>query len=261
MKLFLDKVHNNKIAEAIAEFDLIQKNDKILVGLSGGKDSSFLLYALKVLSQHTSLNFDVQAVSVDLGFKESNHIPYLEALCEKLEVNLDIIETEIAKYIINENSDNPCAKCAHFKKGAIVDYMNKKGFEKLAFGHHYDDAVETFLMSIFYSGQVNTLQPKRFLSNNEVYIIRPLIYLREKRIIAAKERIDYDDSFIKCPYDEHTKREEIKNILKKVKFNKQIFYNIAAAMRENSIKEMWPDKLGEEILTNKIESIWNSDKN
>ncbi|HKL13971.1 MAG TPA: tRNA 2-thiocytidine biosynthesis TtcA family protein [Halanaerobiales bacterium] len=256
MELYLDKVHNNRIAEAIAEFDLIEKDDKILVGLSGGKDSSFLLYALKVLSLNSALNFKLNAVTVDLGFSESNHLPYLKNLCDKLEVNLDVIETEIYKYIMAEKSNNPCSKCAHFKKGAIVDYMKKNGFEKLAFGHHYDDAVETFLMSILYSGQVNTLQPKRYLSDNKVYIIRPLIYLREKRIRAAKNRIKYDVNFVKCPYDKNTKREEIKTILDKLKFNKQIFHNIAAAMREDSIKEMWPVKMKQEILTEEIYSIW-----
>ena len=256
MDLHLDKVHNNKISKAIAEFDLINKNDKILVGLSGGKDSSFLLYALKILSKHMSLNFDVSGVTVDLGFEESNHLSYLKYLCNQLDINLKVIKTDIYKYINNEENGNPCSKCAHFKKGAIVNYMKEEGFEKLAFGHHYDDAVETYLMSILYSGQVNTLQPKRFLSDNEVYIIRPLIYLREKRIIAAKDRIQYKDTFKKCPYDQETKREEIKEILKKIKFNKQIFYNIASAMRENSIKELWPAKKDDEILTEKMQSMW-----
>lgn len=258
MDLYLDKIHNNKISKAIAEFDLIEKNDKILVGLSGGKDSSFLLYALKILSKHTSLNFEVSAVTVDLGFVESNHLSYLNYLCDQLDVNLKVIKTDIYKYIINEETDNPCSKCAHFKKGAIVNYMKEKGYEKLAFGHHYDDAIETFLMSIFYSGQVKTLQPKRFLSDNEVYIIRPLIYLREKRIISSKDRIEYKNSLKKCPYDQETKREEIKDILKKVRFNKQIFYNMASAMREDSIKELWPAKKDEKILTEKMRSIWKN---
>lgn len=260
MDLYLDKAHNNRIAEAIAEFDLIQNNDKILVGLSGGKDSAFLLYALKIFSLHSALDFNISAATVDLGFAESNHIPYLKRLCQKLEVDLKVIETEIYKYILNEKSNNPCSKCAHFKKGALVDYMKTNGFEKLAFGHHYDDAVETFLMSILYSGQIKALQPKRFLSDNKVYIIRPLIYLREKRIRAAKNRIEYDDSFVKCPYDKNTKREEIKTILDKIKFNKQIFYNIAAAMREDSIKEMWPTKKDKNVLSARIDAIWKNDE-
>jgi len=257
LDLYLDKVHNNRIAEAIAEFDLIQKDDKILVGLSGGKDSAFLLYALKIFNLHSAIDFDLSAATVDLGFAESNHLPYLKKLCQELEVDLEVIETEIYKYILDEESNNPCSKCAHFKKGALVDYMKANGFEKLAFGHHYDDAVETFLMSILFSGQVNTLQPKRFLSDNQVYIIRPLIYLREKRIRTAKNRIEYDDSFVKCPYDKNTKRAEIKTILDKIKFNKQIFHNIKAAMREDSIKEMWPNKMDQNMLSDKIDMIWN----
>lgn len=256
MQLYLDKVHNNKIIEAVAEFDLIDKNDKILVGLSGGKDSSFLLYALKILSKHTALNFKVDAVTVDLGFEKSNHIPYLKYLCDELDVNLKIIETEIYKYINQEKKNNPCSKCSHFKKGALVNYMKENNYSKVAFGHHYDDAVETFLMSILYSGQVNTLQPKRFLSNNEVYIIRPLIYLREKRIIAAKDRFEYKGNFYKCPYDQNTKREEIKELINDIKFNKQIFNNIAAAMRESSIKELWSNKPKNKELEEEIFKIW-----
>lgn len=256
MKKYLDKIHNNKITEAIAEFDLIDEDERILVGLSGGKDSSFLLYALKILSEHTALNFKVSAVTVNLGFKESNHLIYLKKLCNRLDVNLDIIETNISKYIKNEDNNNPCSKCAHFKKGALVNYMKENNFKKIAFGHHYDDAVETYLMSIIYSGQVNTLSPKRFLSDNGVYIIRPLIYLREKRIVAAKKRIGYNDSYVKCPYDQNTKREEIKELLDKTKNNKQIFYNIAAAMREDSVKELWPEKLNKDTLSRKVRSIW-----
>jgi len=256
LEQYLDKVHNNKIIEAVAEFDLIDKGDKILVGLSGGKDSSFLLYALKVLSKHTALNFTVNAVTVDLGFEKNNHIPYLKYLCNELDVDLKIINTEIYKYIIEEKNNNPCSKCSHFKKGAIINYMNENNYSKIAFGHHYDDAVETYLMSILYSGQVNTLQPKRFLSDNEVYIIRPLIYLREKRIIAAKERFEYKGNFYKCPYDEKTKREEIKNLINDIKFNKQIFYNIASAMRESSIKELWPKKPNNNELKKDILKIW-----
>lgn len=255
MKLFLDQTHNNKIVEAIAEFNLIDKNDNIMVGLSGGKDSSFLLYALVILSKHTSLNFKIEAVTVDLGFENSNHIKYLRYLTDSLDVNLNVIETEISKYINNEQK-NPCAKCSHFKKGALVDFMKKRNYNKIAFGHHYDDAVETFLMSIIYSGQINTLQPKRYLSNNEVHIIRPLIYLREKRIVEAKKRIEYKETFRKCPYDKKTKREEIKDIIKETRFNKQIFYNIAASMRESSLKELWPKKTKQETLSEQIEQIW-----
>lgn len=255
MKMYLDQIHNNKIVEAIAEFNLIDKNDNILVGLSGGKDSSFLLYALVILSKHTSLNFKIGAVTVDLGFENSHHIKYLKYLTDSLDVNLNIIETEISKYIKSEHK-NPCAKCSHFKKGALVEFMKERNYQKIAFGHHYDDAVETFLMSIIYSGQINTLQPKRYLSHNEVYIIRPLIYLREKRIVEAKKRIEYQDTFKKCPYDKKTKREEIKGIIKKTRFNKQIFYNVAAAMRESSLKELWPKKTNQSSLSKIIKQIW-----
>ena len=256
MQLYLDKVHNNRIAEAIAEFDLIQKDDKILVGLSGGKDSSFLLYALKIFQKHSALDFKLSAATVDLGFEESNHIPYLKKLCNELNINLKVIETEIAQYILNKDVDNPCSKCAHFRKGALVSYMKENNFNKLAFGHHYDDAVETFLMSIIYSGQISSLQPIRHLSQNDVYIIRPLIYLREDTIIREIEKLDINILESHCPYDKVNKRAEIKDNFPDLFKNKQLFYNTAAAMRAGRKVEFWPEKKDDKMISEKMNYFW-----
>ncbi|MFW6034680.1 MAG: tRNA lysidine(34) synthetase [Halothermotrichaceae bacterium] len=256
MKLSLPKSYNQKIVKAMAEFNLVEAGDRIVVGLSGGKDSSFLLYALSVLQKHLAVNFELAALTIDLGFDKSDY-NYLKYLCKSLDVPYYIEETEISRYILNENINNPCAKCAHFRKGAITKFMKANNFTKVAYGHHYDDAVETYLMSILYSGQMLALQPKRYLSDNDVYIIRPLIYLREKRIIEMKDHINYQENNNPCPYDEKSKRAEIKSYLEELIDNKQVFYNLASAMREDAPFELWPEKLTGEEIKVKMNDLWS----
>lgn len=256
MKLSLPGNISNKIVKAIAEFNLIKDGDHILVGLSGGKDSSFLVYALAVLRRHLAIDFDLSAVTIDPGFKENDY-SYLENLCARLDIPCHIEKTRIAEYILSVNSGTPCAKCAHFRRGALVQYMKRNGFKKLAFGHHYDDAVETFLMSILYSGQILSLQPVRYLSDNDIYIIRPLIYLREKLIIdEGRKLIGFQEKDNPCPYNERSKRAEIKKELGRYTHNKQLFYNLAAAMREGVPVELWPAEMEKKELYKKMQSLY-----
>lgn len=255
MKLSLPKNYTNKIVKAVAEFDLIENGDHILVGLSGGKDSIFLLYTLAFLRKYLGVKFSLSAITIDYGFDDVNFSP-LREFCHELAVPFYLKKTRIAEYILQEEIANPCAKCAHFRKGAIVGFMREKGIKKLAFGHHYDDAVETFLMSILYSGQLVTFQPKQYLSNNDIYIIRPLVYLREKDIVEAGKLLIYKPINSPCPYDGKTKREEIKGHLKKFTEQKQVFYNLAAAMREGASLERWPQSPLREELSRKIKKLW-----
>ncbi|MFW6022570.1 MAG: tRNA 2-thiocytidine biosynthesis TtcA family protein [Halanaerobiaceae bacterium] len=260
MKLSLPKNYNTKIVKAIAEFDLIEDGDHILVGLSGGKDSSFLVFALAILQRHLAINFKLSAITIDPGFK-NNDFSYLQYLCDKLDVPYHIEKTRISEYIFSVengsvNESTPCAKCAHFRRGALVEYMKKNGIQKVAFGHHYDDAVETFLMSIIYSGQILGLQPKRHLTESDIYIIRPLIYLREKLLIEGRELIDFKPADNPCPYDNKTKRAEIKEHLRGFTHNKQIFFNLASAMRERAPLELWPAAPEDEVLSTKMKKLW-----
>lgn len=258
MKLSLPKKYNKKIVKAIAEFDLISDNEDILVGVSGGKDSTFLLYSLSVLSKHLSLNFNITAVSVDLGFKNKKNIKLLQEYCDILGIPFYIKKTNIIEYLKKEKEggNNPCAKCAYFRKGALTEFMNNKGFKKIAYGHHYDDAVITYLMSIIYSGQLKTFQPQQFLSKNEIYIIRPLVYLREKEIVEGKKIMQYNPPPSPCPFVEESKRKEIKNNFYEYLNDKQIFYNMAAAMREGAVTELWPEPLTWKEIGQKMDNLW-----
>ena len=257
MKDTLPKYYNRRISRAIAEFNLLEDGDQVVVGLSGGKDSTFLLYALEGLRPHLPIDFSIEAVTVDLGFEKKPNYSYLKDFCRELNVEYNIIWTDIANRIKGE--DSPCAKCSYFKKGALIEYMEERGYNKLAFGHHYDDAVETYVMSLFYSGQLLALQPKRIMAKNPISIIRPLIYIREEKIKESKELTGYRSAINPCPYSGKTKREEIKNLLRSFSDSRQVFYNIAAAMREDAPIERWPASLSSEERAEKIKNLWNID--
>jgi tRNA(Ile)-lysidine synthase TilS/MesJ len=255
MDLSFDSSITAKVVKAIAEFDLIKDGDRIAVGLSGGKDSTFLLLILKIFSEHFKKDFKLKAVHVDPGF-ESSTAAEIKDFCSKLEVDLKIIDTKIADYINDAESANPCSKCAHFRKGAIIDYLKQNDYNKLAFGHHLDDAVETFLMSIFYSGQLKALQPKRFLSESGVEIIRPLIYLREDIISAEinKRKIEIKKS--SCPYDGNSARSQVRNDFDRYFKDQQLFSNLVSAMRDSSNRELWSKKKEFQFLRKKMKKYW-----
>lgn len=257
MKLSLPKSYNRKISRAIAEFDLIEEGDNILVGFSGGKDSAFLLYALAILQKSMAIDFKVSALTIDLGFEDDADFSEMEEYCSKLDLPYHIERTKIADVITDENTKNPCSKCAYFRKGSISEFMSKHGYNKIAYGHHYDDAVETFLMSIIYSGQIKTFEPKSYLSNSDIHVIRPLIYLREEEIIKAKEITEYNPVASPCPHDGETKREEIKQLIKSFDDSQQIFYNVASAMREGNKIELWPEELNNKEILERSRKLWN----
>ncbi|SDB96415.1 tRNA 2-thiocytidine biosynthesis TtcA family protein [Halanaerobium congolense] len=255
MNLSFDNSITAKVVKAIAEFDLINDGDKIAVGLSGGKDSTFLLLILKLFNQHFKNDFILEAVHVDPGFDDSTALE-LKKITAALDLKIKIIKTNISDYIAAKEEDNPCSKCAHFRKGAIINYLKDNNFNKLAFGHHLDDAVETYLMSIFYSGQLKTLQAKRYLSKNKIEIIRPLIYLREDIIEEEIENKDITVLKSSCPYDGRTIRSETRKEFNKFFEDDLLFSNLVSAMREKNNRELWPAEMDKQILTKKMKNYW-----
>lgn len=255
MNLSLDRSVTAKVVKAIAEFDLINDGDRVAVGLSGGKDSAFLLLVLKIFAKHFRKNFSLKAVHLDPGFDNSNSLA-IKDFCQQLEVDLKIIKSEIALYINSTKAENPCSKCAHFRKGAIINYLKHNDFNKLAFGHHLDDAVETYLMSIIYSGQLQALAPKRFLDRSKVEIIRPLIYLREAVIIQEIKKRNIKIKKSLCPYDGNSARSKIREDFAKYFKNDQLFANLTVAMREKENNNLWPIEADEKLLTKKMKKYW-----
>lgn len=255
MDLSFDSSITAKVVKAVAEFNLINEGDRVAVGLSGGKDSTFLLMILKIFAEHFKKDFTLKAVHVDPGFENSTS-EEIKNLCKDLNIELKIIKSRIAEYITEADRKNPCSKCAHFRKGAIINYLKKNNFNKLAFGHHLDDAVETYLMSIFYSGQLKALQPKRYLSESEVEIIRPLIYLRENIIIKEIEKRGVEIKKSSCPYDGNSARTRIREDFDRYFKDHQLFSNLISAMREKENQELWPEEEEFQLLSKKMKKYW-----
>ena len=259
MKLSLGQKYNRKIVNAIAEFDLIDDDDQILVAFSGGIDSSFLLYALKILEKSMSIDFGITALTVDIGFDKINYYS-AKRFCNELEIKHYIKKTKIAEIIEEKKDNNPCANCSYFRKGAITEFIKEKNykFDKIAYGHHLDDVVETFLMSIIYSGQIKTFLPINSLNDAKAKVIRPLVNLREDEINEFMSKLDYKPINNKCPYSSSTKRKEMKELINSFADRKQILYNLAAATREDSVIELWPEEKNDEFIQEKVYKLWKS---
>lgn len=224
---------------------MIQPGDRVLVGLSGGKDSSFLTYALACARDSSPFDFDLGAVTLDLGFtQEPIDMKPLQDFCAELSIPFFHDRIEAGDYILNESDKSPCAKCAHLRRGALSSLAKREGYNKIAYAHHLDDAVETFLMSIIYSGQVTTFKPVTNLDRTGVTVIRPLCYFREKDLVYARKYVPFTPMKSPCPLDKHTTRQKVKELIGNLCIdNRYVFDNLTAAMRAGAPLELWPKKL------------------
>ncbi len=199
---------------------MIKDGDKIAVGISGGKDSLTMLYALQGLRRFYPARFDIEAITVSAGIDGMDFTPVQE-LCKELNVNYTIINTDIYDIVYNIRKEtNPCALCAKLRKGAFNDKAKELGCNKIAYAHHKDDVIETLLMSLFLEGRVHTFSPVTYLDRTGLTLIRPLIYIDEADVIGFKNK--YNLPIVKnlCPADGETKREYAKQLLKNL--NKDI---------------------------------------
>ncbi len=202
------------VRKAIDDYHMIEENDKIAIGISGGKDSLTLLYALHGLQRFYPKHFDIHAVTVDLGFQNLN-LEEIKTLCSSLGVEYHIIETDIAKIIFEDRKEtNPCSLCAKMRKGALNDAIKAIGCNKVAYAHHKDDVVETMLMSLIFEGRFHTFSPVTYLDRTELTVIRPLLYMNEADVIGFINKYQIPVVKSPCPADGNTKREYIKELLK-----------------------------------------------
>lgn len=204
------------VRKAVDDYHMIEDGDKIAVGISGGKDSLTLLYALNSLKRFYPKTFDIHAVTVDLGFQNLN-LGKIEALCRELGVEYTIVKTDIAQIIFEERKEsNPCSLCAKMRKGALNEAIKKAGCNKVAYAHHKDDVVETMLMSLIYEGRFHTFSPVTYLDRMDLTVIRPLMYMNEADVIGFVNKYNVPVVKSPCPADGHTKREYIKNLLRQI---------------------------------------------
>ena len=206
----------NLTRKAIDDYHMIQNGDKIAIGISGGKDSLTLLYALQGLRRFYPYSFELCAVTVDLGF-DNLKLDKISELCEDLGVPYHIVHTDIAKIIFEDRQEsNPCSLCAKMRKGALNDAMKAIGCNKVAYAHHKDDVVETMMMSLVYEGRFHTFRPVTYLDRTDITVIRPLIYMNEADVIGFVNKYEVPVVKSPCPADGHTKREYIKNLVREI---------------------------------------------
>ena len=168
---------------AINDYNMVQSGDKIAVGVSGGKDSLMLLTLLKAYQRFSEHSFELCGITIDMGFTENAYKP-VEDYCRQLGIDYYTEKTDIAEIIFDVRKEkNPCSLCAKMRRGALNNKINQLGFNKLALGHHRNDVVETFLLSLFYEGRLNTFQPVSYMSRSNVTLIRPMIYIDERDIV------------------------------------------------------------------------------
>lgn len=202
--------------KAVDDYHMIETGDRIAVGISGGKDSLTLLYALHGLRRFYPNSFDLVAVTVDLGFGNLD-LSGIDRLCRELDIAYHIIKTDIAKIVFEDRKEsNPCSLCAKMRKGALNDAMKATGCNKVAYAHHKDDVVETMMMSLIYEGRFHTFRPVTYLDRTEITVIRPLIYMNEADVIGFVHKHNVPVVKSPCPADGHTKRETVKNLVQQI---------------------------------------------
>ena len=202
-----------KMRKCIEQYSLIEENDKIAVGLSGGKDSVTLLLALKNLQIFYPKKFDIVAITIDPG-SNTFDTSVLEKLCADLNIEYVIEKTNIKEVVFDIRKEkNPCSLCANLRRGALNGAAEAHGCNKVALGHHKDDVIETFLLSLFYEGHIHTFSPNTYLSRKNLMVIRPMIYLEEKEVKAFAKRNNIPIMKKTCIVDGSTKREFMKTII------------------------------------------------
>lgn len=237
---FLQKIVG-RILKADKEFGFFEKNDIIGVGVSGGKDSLILLEALGRIKKFLNFNLKLFAITVDVGFfKKDQQFKSIEKICEKYDISHIVKKTKIKEVVFeHKKQKNPCSLCSTLRKGALNDIAKEKGCNKVAFGHHLDDVVETFFMNLFMCGQINCFKPITYFSRQQIYLIRPLIFVLEEQIKKVLKRLNYIPIKNLCPKDRDSYRQTIKNFLNNQEKNDKGFKKrIFNAMRKNG-KNGW----------------------
>ena len=197
---------------AINDYNMIKPGDKVAVGVSGGKDSLTLLTLLHEYQRFTDRPFDLIGITIDMGFTKDAYAP-VQKYCDKLGIEYHIVPTDIAEVIFDIRKEkNPCSLCAKMRRGALNSEIVARGYNKLALGHHQDDVVETFLLSLFYEGRLNTFQPRSYMSRTGITLIRPMIYIEERDIVSYAKNLPVCHN--PCPANKHTQREYMKQLLR-----------------------------------------------
>ncbi len=201
------------IRRADEDFGLIREGDHVAVGVSGGKDSLMLLYALALYRRFSKVNYTLKALTLTMGIGNADFSP-IQILCDKLEVPYVVQETQIGKVIFEDRKEkNPCSLCAKMRRGALSALAKEQDCNVLALGHHRDDALETLLLCLLHEGRIHTFHPKSYLSRSDLTVIRPMVYVPEKHLIHVAKELELPVVKSPCPVNGETERQEMKELL------------------------------------------------
>ena len=223
--------------QAVDEYKMIQSGDKIAVGISGGKDSLTLLYALSGLQKFYPEPFELVAITVDLGY-EGFDLSSIKKLCENLQVEYHIVSTKIGEMVNSENLEgSACSLCARLRKGALNDAAKELGCNKVAYGHHMDDVIETMMLALIFEGRFCSFWPVTYLDKSELTVIRPMIYVPESEVKGFQNKTNLPITKNPCPIDGSTKREYVKNLIKQLnKDNPGVKKRLFRAVQDGSLE-------------------------
>ena len=225
------------VRRAVDDYNMINEGDKIAVGVSAGKDSLTLLCAMAELRRFYPKKFELIAITIDMGFEGGTDFSKIEELCRELDVEYHIVPSQIAKIIFDVRKEkSPCSLCAKMRRGALHNAAKELGCTSVALGHHFDDAVETFMLNLFFEGRLGCFSPVSYLSRIELNLLRPMVYMPEKdvRYFASQNELPVVKS--SCPADGNTEREEMKKLLSELdRKHKGLRYRIFGAMQRGGI--------------------------
>jgi len=239
MKRIYRKELWQRIGKANEDFRLVEEGDHIALGLSGGKDSTTLLYIMNEWRKFSPVNFRVTAITLDMGWGWGSDMTPLQQYCAELDIPYHIEQTKIGPIVFETRAEsNPCSLCAKLRRGTLNNLAKSMGCNKVALGHHLDDALETLLLSMSFESRINTFKPRTYLDKTDITLIRPMIYVEEKTIIKIVNKLELPVVKNPCPANGYTKRQDMKEVISYwEKFNPKLRENLLGALRTSPF---WP---------------------
>jgi len=227
----------SRLRRAVEDYHMIEAGDRIAVGVSGGKDSLAALLAMNSLKRFYPKPFYLEALTIDMGFDNMDFSPIAD-LCREHDIPYRIEKSEIKQIIFDyRKEENPCSLCANLRRGAMCTAAKQNNINKIVYGHHFDDVVNTFFLSLFFEGRINCFAPVTYLERMEVSVLRPLIYVEEKSIKRYTKAENLPVVTSTCPADKHTKRQYIADLLSDLdRENHGLKQRIFTALQNSGIK-------------------------
>lgn len=237
------KWFKGKVKKAMTHYQMISDGDRVAVGLSGGKDSMTLLHVLHIIRREVPVRYDLHAIFVNPGWPMD--VDAMADFCRQRDIPFTNKLTDIGEVVFLERQEkNPCALCANLRRGAINNTARDLGLNKLALGHHLDDAIETFMLSLIYTGQFKTFSPVSYMERSNITLIRPLIYMTGQNVDTFVERYGIPVVKSLCPVNGKTKREEMKKLLEMLDgLYPDIKTRFLTAFQTLDTQNMWPPKV------------------